>query len=48
MDFSDDSAENTAGFQATEYMLAHGFIDKIVQRNDMKHVVLRLLDYCCV
>ena len=34
-------------FQTAEYMLAHGFIDKIVERKNMKHVVSKLLDYFC-
>ena len=34
-------------FQAAEYMLAHGFIDKIVERKNMKRVVSKLLDYVC-
>ena len=34
-------------FQAAEYMLARGFIDTIVERKNMKHVVSKLLGYFC-
>lgn len=34
-------------FQTAEYMLAHGFIDKIVERKNMKRVVSKLLGYFC-
>lgn len=32
-------------FQTAEYMLAHGFIDKIVERKNMKDVIYRILQY---
>lgn len=32
-------------FQTAEYLLAHGFIDSIVNRKDMKHFISNLLSY---
>ena len=32
-------------FQTTEFLLEHGFIDKIVKREDMKETIYRLLKY---
>ena len=31
------------GFQSSEFLLEHGFIDKIVERKDMKHTLANLL-----
>ncbi len=33
------------GFQKSEFLLEHGFIDKIVERKDMKHTLGKLLKY---
>ena len=32
------------GFQSSEFLLEHGFVDKIVERKDMKHTIAQLLD----
>lgn len=32
------------GFQRSEFLLAHGFIDKIVERKDMKNVIAKLVE----
>jgi acetyl-CoA carboxylase carboxyl transferase subunit beta len=34
------------GFQTSEFMLEHGFIDMIVHRNDLRSEIARLIDYC--
>jgi acetyl-CoA carboxylase carboxyl transferase subunit beta len=34
------------GFQTSEFMLEHGFVDMIVPRKDMRREVARLIDYC--
>lgn len=34
-----------AGFQRSEFLLAHGLIDMIVQRKEMKETLSKLLDY---
>jgi len=34
------------GFQTSEFLLAHGFIDRIVHRKDLRTEVARLIDYC--
>jgi acetyl-CoA carboxylase carboxyl transferase subunit beta len=34
------------GFQTSEFMLDHGFIDMIVARTDMRSEIARLIDYC--
>ena len=33
------------GFQKSEFLLEHGFIDKIVERKDMKHMLATLIRY---
>ncbi|MBI3314416.1 MAG: acetyl-CoA carboxylase carboxyltransferase subunit beta [Candidatus Omnitrophica bacterium] len=35
-----------AGFQRSEFLLAHGLIDMIVERQDLKRVLARTIDYC--
>ena len=32
------------GFQTAEFLLEHGFIDKIVERKDLKHILGRLIE----
>jgi acetyl-CoA carboxylase carboxyl transferase subunit beta len=39
-------AELPAGFQTSEFLLDHGFIDRIVPRGEMKRELSRLLQYC--
>jgi len=34
------------GFQRSEFLLAHGLIDKVVERKDLKHVLSQLVSYC--
>lgn len=34
------------GFQTSEFMLEHGFIDMIVHRRDLRSEIARLIDYC--
>ncbi len=34
------------GFQTSEFLLEHGFVDLIVPRGDMKSCLGRILDYC--
>jgi acetyl-CoA carboxylase carboxyl transferase subunit beta len=34
------------GFQTSEFLLAHGYIDKIVRRVDLKSEIARAIDYC--
>ncbi len=34
------------GFQTTESMLEHGFIDMIIERSKLKHEISKVLDYC--
>jgi len=34
------------GFQTAEFLLEHGFIDRIVQRADLKDEIARIMDYC--
>ena len=35
-----------AGFQRSEFLLSHGLIDMIVERQDLKGVLARTIDYC--
>ena len=34
------------GFQRSEFLLEHGYIDRIVERADMKSEIARVIDYC--
>jgi acetyl-CoA carboxylase carboxyl transferase subunit beta len=34
------------GFQTSEFLLEHGFIDRIVRRKDLKSELARAIDYC--
>jgi acetyl-CoA carboxylase carboxyl transferase subunit beta len=34
------------GFQTSEFLLEHGFIDRIVPRQDLKTEIARAIDYC--
>jgi acetyl-CoA carboxylase carboxyl transferase subunit beta len=34
------------GFQSSEFLLQHGFIDRIVERKDLRTEVARIIDYC--
>lgn len=34
------------GFQRAEFMLQHGFIDRIVHRRDLRTELARIIDYC--
>ena len=34
------------GFQTSEFLLKHGFIDRIVPRKDLRTEVARIIDYC--
>lgn len=34
------------GFQRSEFLLEHGFIDMIVHRRDLRNEIARLIDYC--
>ena len=34
------------GFQTSEFLLEHGFIDRIVRRKDLKSEMARTIDYC--
>ena len=34
------------GFQTSEFLLEHGFIDRIVPRQDLKSEIARTIDYC--
>ena len=34
------------GFQSAEFMLDHGYVDRIVQRKNLRSEIARLIDYC--
>ena len=34
------------GFQTSEFLLEHGFVDRIVQRSKLKTEIARTIDYC--
>ncbi len=38
--------ELPAGFQRAEFLLEHGFIDRIVPRHELRSEIARLIDYC--
>jgi len=39
-------AELPEGFQTAEFMLEHGFIDRIVDRKELRSEIARIIDYC--
>lgn len=39
-------AELPEGFQTAEFMLEHGFVDRIVARGELRKELARLIDYC--
>jgi acetyl-CoA carboxylase carboxyl transferase subunit beta len=38
--------ELPAGFQTSEFLLEHGYIDRIVERSRLKSEIARVIDYC--
>ncbi len=38
-------SELPEGFQSSEFILEHGFIDRIVNREDLRETVIRILNY---
>lgn len=40
------NAELPAGFQTAEFMKAHGFVDRIVHRGQLRREIARVIDYC--
>jgi len=34
------------GFQTSEFLLKHGFVDRIIERKDLRTEVARIIDYC--
>jgi acetyl-CoA carboxylase carboxyl transferase subunit beta len=34
------------GFQTSEFLLKHGFVDRIVSREKLKSEIARTIDYC--
>ena len=34
------------GFQTSEFLLKHGFVDRVVHRRDLRSEVARIIDYC--
>ncbi len=40
------NAELPEGFQTAEFMLEHGFVDRIVPRSDLRRELARIIDYC--
>jgi len=34
------------GFQTSEFLLEHGYVDRIVERADLKSEIARVIDYC--
>ena len=40
------NSELPEGFQTAEFMLQHGFVDRIVHRKDLRREIARLIDYC--
>ena len=39
-------AELPEGFQTAEFMLEHGFVDRIVHRKDLRSEIAKVIDYC--
>jgi acetyl-CoA carboxylase carboxyl transferase subunit beta len=39
-------SELPEGFQTAEFMMKHGFVDRIVPRKDLRREIARVIDYC--
>ncbi len=39
-------SELPEGFQKAEFLLEHGFIDRVVPRKKLRSELARLIDYC--
>jgi acetyl-CoA carboxylase carboxyl transferase subunit beta len=39
-------AELPKGFQTSEFLLEHGFVDRIVRRRELKSEIARIIDFC--
>ena len=39
-------AELPEGFQTAEFLLEKGFIDRIVQRKDLRSEIAKIIDFC--
>ena len=39
-------AELPEGFQTAEFMLEHGYVDRIVDRPSLRSEIARVIDYC--
>jgi len=39
-------AELPQGFQTSEFMLEHGFVDRIIERASLRSEIARVIDYC--
>jgi len=39
-------AELPPGFQTAEFMRSHGFVDRIVERKNLRPEIARIIDYC--
>jgi len=39
-------AELPSGFQTAEFMRSHGFVDRIVERKNLRPEIARIIDYC--
>lgn len=40
------NAELPENFQTSEFMLEHGFVDRIVNRTELRREIARIIDYC--
>ncbi len=40
------NAELPEGFQRAEFMLEHGFVDRIVPRSELRREIARIIDFC--
>ena len=40
------NTELPTGFQTAEFMLEHGFVDRIVPRAEIRREIARIVDYC--
>ena len=40
------NAELPEGFQTAEFMLGHGFVDRIVERKSLRREIARIIDFC--
>ena len=44
----DYHGDHTEGFQRSEFLLQHGFLDAVVKRSELKDYISQAFDFFCI